>query len=237
MNSNQIKPVVGLLTILILSFLPVNVAYSQNTFNGKMEFKIQDQSGKTVNVMYYCQDGNMRMDLPGMGQKGYIISRKKETYVVMPAQKMYMQYSGDFSKMMNSNPMMQNSQTQKNKLKDTTDWMKIWEKAKTGNTKTILGYKCDEFVVRNNDGSSIHIWATKDLGTITIMNTPMSSNIFLHSMQKIGTYFPLLTEDIGPNGKVISKFQVAELKRQKLDDNLFKVPEGFKKMNIPGMKF
>ena len=30
----------------------------------------------------------------------------------------------------------------------------------------------------------------------------MSSNIFLHSMQKIGTYFPLLTEDIGPNGKV-----------------------------------
>lgn len=35
---------------------------------------------------------------------------------------------------------------------------------KTGKTKTILGYKCDEYLVKDDEGTEVHMWVSKELG-------------------------------------------------------------------------
>lgn len=220
-------------TVLILS---LNVIKAQNQFEGKLKFKIQDENGKANYITYYTQNGNMRMDFPNSAKGGYMIVKNKSMYIVIPAQKMYIEYSAGMKELMNSFSAPAKT-TGKQKETDTkTNWEEIFNKAKTGNTKTILGHLCDEFVMPGNDGGSTHIWVTKDLGNIVFMQNPMRRNPFLDNVKKMGAYFPLLIEAIDAKGKVISKFEVVEINKEKLDGNLFDVPQNYKKMSIPGMK-
>lgn len=223
---------------VVALILSLNIVKAQNQFEGKLKFKIQEENGKTNYMTYYMQNGNMRVDFPNstMGGEAYMIMKNKSMYMVMTAQKMYIEYSGGLNKLMNSFSALRNT-TGKQKEADTkTTWKEKFNKAKTGKTKTILGHLCNEFVLPDNDGNTMHIWATKDLGNIVFMQNPMSRNPFLNGIKKMGKYFPLLTELIGANGKVKSKFEVVEMSKQKLDGNLFNVPQNYKKMSMPGIK-
>ncbi len=233
----KIEYVKNLRVAIILSvlLLPLNLTMGQSSFNGKMKFKIQKKNGKTNYITYYSQNGNLRMEMPGKSGKGYIISGNGKMEVVMPSRKMYLEYSGGLSKMMQSNPLFNNSSKTNNSNIDNIEWQKMWEKAKTSNTKTILGYKCTEFIMPRDDGGVRHIWTTKDLGNIVILQNPMSSSPFFNEIKKMGAFFPLLSEETDGNGNVISKFEVVEINNEKVDDDLFKIPAEYKKMTIPGM--
>jgi len=228
-QSKFIKPIILLFTIFIVSFVQVKRVDAQNAFNGKMKFKVQDENGKSSYITYLFQDGNMRADLPAsdMGGKVYMIVKNKSMYVVMPGQKMYIKYSGSLNKLMKFN-------SDKNEKKP--DWKKIMAMAKTGKTKTILGYHCSEFFLPNDNGGGMHIWATTDLGNIAMAQNPMTPNPMLSAINKLGGYFPLLTEETNGAGKTVSKSEVVTMQKKNIDDNLFKIPSNYKKMNMPGMK-
>jgi len=163
-----------------------------------------------------------------------MIVKGKSMYMIMPAQKMYIKYSGGFDKMMNSNQPEDENAAPENKPQKKLNWKKIWEKGKTNNTKTILGYKCTEFVLPNDDGSSMHIWATTGIGNINInmMQNPMSPNPIMNDVKNMGGYFPMLTEQVSAKGKIMSKLEVMDMKEQKLDDKLFTIPSGYKQMKM-----
>lgn len=238
MKSKIIKPIIRLLTICILLFFQAITVKAQSTFNGKMKFKVQNNGGKDSFITYFFQNGKMRADLPvsAMGGKTYMIFKGKSMYVVIPSQKMYMEYSGSFNKLMKYNPAMKSNSGLKKGNKKKTNWKEIWKRAKTGKTKKILGYLCNQYILPNENGGSMQIWVTNELGDISLMQNPMSPNPVLSEIKKMGGYFPLLTEEYNTNGKVVSKFQVVEVKKEKLTQNLFILPKGYKKMTVPGMK-
>lgn len=218
----------ALLTAVLI--LPAASLKGQEIFTGTMKFKTRDENGKVSNMTYYGEDGKTRFDMAGPMGKMSMISDGKTMDIIMPARKMYMEYSGDMTKM--AGP----GDTDKPDSQNKTDWKKVMARAKTGKTKTILGHLCDEFVMPNDNGGSMHIWATKDVGSIVLMKTPFGQNPFASEMKEMGSYFPMLTEELDAGGKVISKFEVTKMSRNKPDDSLFKVPSGYKKMSMPGMK-
>ncbi len=233
----KFKNIIFTAAVIAAIILFAGSAFAQNNFVGKLKMKVSNGKQKATYITYYFQNGKMRADLPesAMGGKTYMILRDKSMYVVIPSQKMYMKYSGSYDKLMNTKfPMEADSSTGDSKGQKA-DWKHIWKKGKTGNTKSILGYNCVEYVFQNDGGGSMHFWVTKELGNLSLMQNPMSPNPMLNLINKMGGFFPLLTVDYGANGKIVSKIEVVQIKKQKLDEVLFALPAGFKEMKLPGI--
>lgn len=224
-----------LFTALIL---PLNLIKAQNPFEGKLRFRIQDETGKVSFITYSIHKDNMRVDMMTsvMGGKFYMIIKGKTMYMVMPDQKMYIEYGGGFEKLANLKSPYDIPAPSKPDTDNGLSFKEVFNKAKTGDTKTILGYKCTEFVLPNSNGGAMHIWANKNFKNIVMMQNQTSSNPILSMAKNMGGFFPLLTEEKDANGKIISKFELVEMSKKKLDKNLFTIPANYKKMVIPGTK-
>jgi len=81
-----------LLTLFALMMLPLNIIKAQSSFNGKIEFKMQDKNGKIFHITYFFQNGNMRMDLPKSAMDGkaiYDCKRQINVYDYACAENVY----------------------------------------------------------------------------------------------------------------------------------------------------
>ncbi len=229
-NRKLITTLLAVLTAVVI--MPLTSVRGQNIFSGTIKFKTQDENGKVSNMTYYGKDGKTRIDMSGPMGKMSMISDGKTMDIIMPAQKMYMEYSGVMSKMAGLGTSNDDTSDAVHK----TDWKKVMEKARTGKTRNILGHVCDEFVMPNDNGGSMQIWATKDVGSLVLMKSPFGQNPFASEMKEMGAYFPMLTEEFNAEGKVVMKFEVTEMTNEKPDDSKFNIPSGYKKMSMPGMK-
>jgi len=232
MKSKFIKPVIVLFTIFIVSFVQVKQVEAQNVFYGKMKFKSQTLNGKPSYTTYYNKEEKFRVDNRGPNIKTSIISNGKTTDMVNYTSKVYIEYHEGIYKFVTS---MFSSTDTSDEIRPA-NWKEILKNAESGKIKTILGHECKEFVMSNNNGGSRHVWAATDLKNLTFIKG-MSHNPFLKQMNNMfGPYFPMLSEKLNADGKVVYKFEVIEMKQGKVDENLFEPPAGFKKINIPGMK-
>jgi len=227
--------------LLIIMMLPFSLIKAQNSFEGKIKFKTQDETGNVSFMTYYMQNGNTRIDMQAseMGEKTYVIFKSKTMYTVIPSRKMYIEYKGSLDKLMNSkSPDDLSSQSKpKPDNEDNQNWKEAFDRAKTGNTKTILGYKCTEFLFPDSDDrSETSFWATKDFGNVKMMQNPSNQDPLFSFVKYMGGFFPLSTEEKDANGKVAYKAEAVEINKKKLDNSLFDVPENYKKMSVPFMK-
>ena len=143
----------------------------------------------------------------------------KSTAMVMPAQKMYVDASA-----------MAGMTGQAAAAADH----KTFEFKMTGRKETIAGYECEHMIVTGDDGQ-YDICGAKGLGTFATMNNPMggrgggASDGWMRGMPK--DFFPLKVQKVG--GEVV--LEVMKIEKKSLDANLFKVPDGFTKMDMSGM--
>lgn len=223
------------LFLAVIVFAPLKI-YSQSSFEGKVKMKMTNQDGKSNVIDYYVKGDKYRFDAEGMEGQGYSIwdTDAKKMIVIMPAQKMYMEMSMDFSK----DTKAENDSTMEN-MKESLKNVKF-----THRTKKIQGYDCEELVYKDEDnGESGEIWYTKELGSflMTSGKNPflkgMNTNDLPEDVRNLfeGGFFPMQVTTKDNDGNITSSMEVVGVDKESLSNDMFSVPDGYKKFDMPGM--
>jgi hypothetical protein len=230
MNSKLSK-----LFFLMFFLTSVNFLYSQTSFEGEIKFKVShDENGMTMD--YFIKDGKLRMEMGGEAKGTCFIHSNGKSLILMPEQKMYMDLDNSVFKKMQE---MMKKNVDKAKEENSDKDFNI-ENYKTGETKSILGYKCEQWVFNDKEGgtdSKVEAWITDQLGNFMMMESPMGQGFspgWSNTFKNKGM-FPLLVITKDTDGKETSRFEATEIDKKSLSNDLFEVPSGYSEMKIPGM--
>ena len=198
------------LTALLLTATPIVTAAAEELFEGIIHLKMSD-SGESVKMRYLIKPKQMRMEIEAGGRISVMIQDygNKKFYNLMPEMKQYMEI-----------PMMDDG----GRGGDAKEPMPV----KTGKTEKILGYDCEQYMVKDPQGTT-EVWLTKDFYPVEGLSQRMNGSSF--------TPFRMITYD--PSGKEMSRQEVTKIEKKKLADSLFKPPADYKKLEIempPGMR-
>ncbi len=107
---------------------------------------------------------------------------------------------------------------------------------KTGKTKKILGYRCDQYVMRQEEMET-EIWGTKDLrGLSSALARALGEEragqgeAWNDELTRLGIYPILANTRI--EGKVVESQEVVRIEKRSLPDDLFSLPAGYKKQSV-----
>ncbi len=176
------------------------------SFEGTLDVNITTANGKVLPALYYVKEAKFRQDMT-VGRQYTITllqAASKAVTILMPNQKLY-------------NVM---SLPDQKKAKKSLD-MKI---TKTGNTQEILGKTCEEWTCDSKYGQS-SIYGTKRMGKFMNMNNGEDAWSFIQKEN----LFPLKVVTKLKNNRATT-WEVTKITEKSLDDSLFAVPEGYKKM-------
>ena len=196
--------------VVIILFFFVGANFAQDTFEGKVQFNVEE-NGKTLVMDYYAKDKKYRMENPDKGGTIIFDSNKLMMYVMMDKEKMYIE-----SQMMPLSMSGAGSVT------------------KTGETKTILGHECEKFVFEQEDltGES---WMTKDLGAFMFfMESQQDMPGWQQEIVDAG-YFPLQVTQHSKRENKTSVYNVTQVTPMELSDDLFVVPPTYEKLDMTGL--
>jgi hypothetical protein len=207
-----------MLGILILSALSLT---AQNTFEGKVKFKVTgSDDDESAVIDYFIKDDKIRMEV-GDAMGAVIIFDATTIKMLMQSQGMYMEYPKD---------MMLGDMS--NNDDDYEEYNEEFAPKITNETKNILGYECRQWIFESEEGT-VEMWVTDELGSFMPMQGPMGGEI-PEWQTKIadGNFFPMLVT-VDDDGDKVSAFEVIAVDKSSLSDDLFTVPKNLKKMDMP----
>jgi len=103
------------------------------------------------------------------------------------------------------------------------------------NTKTIQGYKCQEYIVTNADeNTKITYWVAQDKFTffeklLRQLNRKDKSSVYYLLLPDIKNAFPMMSTQTDMTGKPQVTLEVTKITKKEVDASLFKVPEKYNK--------
>ncbi len=201
-------------------------AFAASTFEGKISLAVTAERGRTMNMDYSLKGQKVRMD---MSAEGNLVSSimdmgKMEMLMLMPDQQMYMVM-----------PMKQKVEQAMEKAGVNTADIEV-----TGKTETILGYKCNQILVKDK-GLVTEVWAAEGLGAFMGLSGggPMgggkpASAKWEEALKGKGG-FPLRVITRDAKGKESFKMEATKIQPGSLPDSQFTAPAGYQKFAMPGM--
>jgi hypothetical protein len=184
-------------------------------FEGAITARMSGPQGAPGEVTYLVKGDRFRMDMASRGMSIYMLHEGNgSTYMVMPAQRMYME----------TGQVTAEQQAQK----------KAPDIKMTGKKETVAGYECEHMLI-TSDNETWDVCATKGLGSFTAMTNPMGRGApaAATAWQRLGRdMFPLKV--IRPGGSDIT-FEVTKVEKKSIDASLFALPDGFTKMDMGRM--
>jgi hypothetical protein len=199
---------------LVLTLAAVPLA--AQSFEGTVSMTINGENAPGQSLTYMLKDGKMRFELGGGKMAAIIDPGAQRMMVIMPAQRMYMEQSfGAVASAM---------QAQAGGLKAPTI-------TRTGKMETIAGYKCEHVVATDDDGQSVDVCLSSELGGFRMptASNPMAPQRESGWITELGAgKFPLKAVK---NGKTI--LEVTAIDKKPLDAALFVAPEGFQSFAMP----
>lgn len=222
-----------LVAIILLSviFLSNNNLTAQGDFEGKVKFKITHDDEVSF-LDYFIKGENLRMEM-GDNAEAVFIKNGKRSLVLMTEDKMYMDLDNSlFNKFKDMAGMNENDDEEENEEEiNIKDY-------KTGKTKTILGYSCDQWLFKDEEeDEEVEAWVTSELGNFMLMQSPMGAGYspgWSSSVSNNG-FFPILVINKDEDGEEVSRFEAVEIDKESLSDDLFSPPSDYSEMKMPGM--
>jgi len=210
------------------------------SFEGIIEMQMKDQNQESSMPVKYLVKGDLiRMEMQSpRGEMTMIMdSKNKKTIILMPQMQSYMERSMDV-------PAQSAGDAKKSEI------------TKTGKTEKILGYDCEQFIMKGEKGET-EMWAAKGLGTFMRpgmggpggrrggpgggsggmrggMGGGQTPAAWEEEFRSKG-YFPMRVVSVGADGKEESRLEATKIEKKELDAALFKVPEGWQKMDMQMM--
>lgn len=203
-----------ILFILLLSFQ----LFAQN-FEGVIQYQAEFDGDK-MDLSYFIKGENVKMkvhDYVEGSNTSLIFNNKMSGLVVlMDDEKMFMELP------LNSfNNEIQTDETETNEESFVN----------TGETKEILGYNCEKYIINSEEGTII-IWATKELGGISFFTNPLNDKkptAWQKEMDSMN-FVPLEISD-EVEGSV---FKALKVDKKELDNSEFEIPAEYKKLDMGG---
>ena len=208
--------------LFFVFFLIISKTTAQDSFEGSLKFKVS-ADGESGVMQYFIKGENFRMELISengvTGEKVVSMNIDGQTIMLIPSEKTYM--------------VMGRSNNNGNNFDNSSLTNKEIEKYKTGKEDIILGKKCIQLVFEDEMEGVFEIWITKEYADLNLTQTTFSGDLLgWESMFGGLNYFPLLIISRDFEGAETGRFEVLEIKKKKLDDDLFKIPDGFRKMEF-----
>lgn len=190
-------------------------------FEGLIQLQVQDwQSAEMVN--YYVKGDRARMESsPNTSAEPYYILDyfSKKMFVIMTNKDSYFELS------MEKTPSAQASADSKPESMTKTD-----------ETETILGFPCEQWILKENDVTTT-MWATKAFSAnVTLLGLQKQDMRVLFRWDeelKSRGLFPLKLAQQDVNGTDVYKFEVLKIQRKTVNDFLFRIPGGYEKIDKP----
>lgn len=211
-------PLVLVLALSAILMTGSLVSVTAQTFEGVVQFTATSERG-TIPITYIIKGDHARVEFegrPGQTMALLINGKENKTVMLMDQMKMFMEV-----------PVPEMQQTDKAKP----------EMTKTGKTQKILGYNCEQVLVKEGDQEA-EVWVTSELGKFQMfrMGGRQQQNNF-EAWQKAfagGAAFPLLV--VSKKGESqVSKLEATKVEKKSVDDSLFKVPDGYQKFDAAMM--
>jgi hypothetical protein len=185
---------------------------TKKSFEGVLE--VQAQNTERVQLFTYSvKNGRIRIEAADVSDAAQVLlvdHPAKKTYVLLPAREQYIEIANAVE--VGHEP----TGLQKTELTDQ-----------------ILGYKCDQLMVKLSD-AEVEIWATKDFGTAGTMLTTLGAKTLDTPAWEIELfskgYFPLKVIIRDVSGYDAGKFEVNTVQKKALGDYLFRIPMGYEKV-------
>jgi hypothetical protein len=109
---------------------------------------------------------------------------------------------------------------------------------KTGRSKKVLGYSCDQLILRS-EGAETEYWGTKKLTALAAAiarafdSDGSEAGGMSDALAALG-YFPMISRT-KLEGRVIESSEVTKIQRCALEESLFAVPADYRKESAPDM--
>ncbi|HEX9614584.1 MAG TPA: DUF4412 domain-containing protein [Bacteroidota bacterium] len=204
--------------LLLFMLIPFFSSRAQN-FEGVVTFNVTGQ-GQTRAFQYFSKGNRVRVEMeqaPGMTMVVLIETKSGSVTMLIPQNNAYMEMNLDQIP---------------SQAEDSAEAVDITE---TGKKETILGYECRQVFIRQ-DNREAELWVTKGLGTFVQSTVnPRSQSAALKAIDREITskgYFPLrmITRS---GGTEEHRTEVVSVSKKPLSDDMFKVPAGYTKMQMP----
>ena len=202
-----------LLSIVITSIALVTSAQS---FEGAIEFKKQTPTD-TIQYIYYVKNDKIRLDEVGSKSKkvqgSFLLDLTNNTIVSLSHErKLYIEQA--------SSP----AEPVQGKV----------EVNKTNTTKTILGEKCSEYVVKNNEQKTqVTYWLASGkydffLKMLKLMNRKDKPSVYFQQIKNTDGMFPFLSSQINlETGKEEVKMEVTKVEKKSIPKSMFEIPKDY----------
>jgi hypothetical protein len=201
---------------LALSLLFIAPPLAAQGFEGTVTMNITSDNGNAHAMTFMLKGGKTRFE-PGGGQVSVIIDPAAQRMVVIVnAQKMYMESS--FADAAAKVDAAGNGPTI----------------VKTGKFETVAGYKCEDVTATDDDGKSVTICMSSELGGFRMpaASNPMAPQQESGWLAQLGARnFPLRVKK---DGKTV--MEVTAIEKKSLDAGLFVPPEGYQSFAMPPMR-
>jgi hypothetical protein len=206
--------------------------FAADTFEGKVSLAITADQGRAMNLDYSLKGQKIRMDMNAEGHEVATIMDlgKMEMLMLMAEQHMYMV-------MPMKKPIEQALEKQGAGSADVEV---------TGKTETILGYKCNQILVKDK-GAVTELWAAEGLGAFMGLGGG-GGGMFGGGRRGGGANaakweealkgkggFPLRVISRDAAGKQTFKMEATKIEPGSLGDSLFSPPAGYQKFSMPDM--
>jgi Domain of unknown function (DUF4412) len=213
--------------------------FAATAFEGKVSLAMSSGKDRAQNMNYSIKGQKLRMDITSEGREMSTIMdmAKLEMLMLMPEEQMYMVM-----------PMQKPVEKAMEKQGESTA-----EIERTGKTEKILGYQCEQILVKDK-GTVTEMWVASDLGMFMGLGSGGGGGgggmggMFGGGREGGGAAgakweealkgkggFPLRVISRDAKGKETFKMEATKIEPGRLPDSLFVPPEGYQKFSMPDM--
>ncbi|HWA28325.1 MAG TPA: DUF4412 domain-containing protein [Lacunisphaera sp.] len=223
------------------ALLTTSVSFAADAFQGKVSLAITAAKGKTQTLNYSIKDQKLRMDIDAEGHSMASIMdmQKLEMLMLMPEQNMYM--------VMPIKKPVEKAMEKAQTSEHTAD-IQV-----TGKTETILGYKCNQVIIKDKD-TTTEAWLAEGLGMFMGLGQggpgggggPMGGMFGGGRKQSPAAAkweealkgkggFPLRVISQDAKSKETFRMEATKIEPGSLPDSLFEPPPGYQKFQMPNI--
>lgn len=216
----------------VATLFTASVCSAASAFEGKVSFAITSGKDKPISMDYSIKGNKLRTDttVDKHHMSTIFDVEKLEMLMLMPEQKMYM--------VMPIKKAVEKA-TRKNEEPDV-------DIEATGKTDTILGYKCEQLLVKDKK-TVTELWVAQGLGVFMGLgqNGPMGGGPFgggksakaakWEEVLRDKGGFPLRVISNDAKGRQSFKMEATKIEKGSVPDSVFQVPAGWEKFQMPDL--
>jgi hypothetical protein len=204
-----------------LSILVLVASCSNAPFEGEITMRTTTTSGPPHDLVLKAKGERLRFDMKGATGEdthGIFDPAANKITVFVDSQKSYtdVDFSSGAAATPNIDPRSASAK-------------------KTGKTETMAGLRCDDYVVGDETGKRTEVCLAPglvyfDIGSLRPGGATPSVAAAEFRVKKL---FPLKSVEIDVSGKETSRAEVTKIEKKSLDDALFAIPAGYKRVDLP----